>query len=530
MSQPSAEQAQATSAASSPVKPSAAAAVGAGLAFITLAKLYFIVTGFAVQVGLPRLLGSPEAFGQYSLAMSIANVVDNVLIAATVQSLSKRVSENEALGPARLRQGLKLQLVIGVVIASGLMLLAPSLAKLAYDPELTTMLQIAAFVPLCYAIYAALVGSLNGQRKFRSQATLDVTFSSVRTVGILGAAALGYGAIGALCGFAAAAVVILSVALLMVGTGAAGDKLPIRVWLQFLLPIALFQLMLNGMLLLDVWVLKNTTAQLGLELGHSLAEATAQASALVGYYRAAQNFALVPYQVILSVTFVVFPLVSRAVAENDVAAAKVHIQGALRFSVIVLFMLACPLSGSAEGLIRLAYGAKFLPGASTLSILVFGQLSLALFVIVATILSGAGRPGLSAGIGLFALLAMLAANRFLVRAVGIGDSTLAAAAIATSLGPLLALVLSTRALHRLFAVGLPLLTLLRCALAAAVGACAARFVPQHSGLLAPVAMLAGGLAYLTVLLATGEISQADRERVLGVLKKKRARVADAPAG
>ena len=46
---------------------------------------------------LPRLLGSPEAFGQYSLAMSIANVVDNVLIAATVQSLSKRVSENEAI-------------------------------------------------------------------------------------------------------------------------------------------------------------------------------------------------------------------------------------------------------------------------------------------------------------------------------------------------------------------------------------------------------------------------------------------------
>ena len=89
------------------------AGVGSGLAVITLAKLYFILTGFAVQVGLPRLLGSPEAFGQYSLAMSIANVVDNVLIAATVQSLSKRVSENEALAPARLRQGLRVQLGIG---------------------------------------------------------------------------------------------------------------------------------------------------------------------------------------------------------------------------------------------------------------------------------------------------------------------------------------------------------------------------------------------------------------------------------
>jgi stage V sporulation protein B len=523
MSPPSADQAV-SSAASAPVSSGASSAsgsVGSGLAFITLAKLFFIVSGFAVQVGLPRLLGSPEAFGQYSLAMSIANVVDNVLIAATVQSLSKRVSENEALAPARLRQGLKLQLVIGVVIAGTLMLIAPALASVAYDPELTLMLRIAAFVPLCYAIYAALVGSLNGQRKFRAQATLDVTFSTVRTFGILGAAALGYGAIGALCGFAGAALVILGIALLMVGIGRPGELLPLKTWLSFLLPIALFQLMLNGMLLLDVWVLKNTTAQMALELGSTLEAATAQASALVGYYRAAQNFALVPYQVILSVTFVVFPLVSRAVAAGDAASAKVHIQGALRFSVIVLFLLACPLSGSAEGLIRLAYGAKFLPGASTLSILVFGQLSLALFVIVATVLSGAGRPGLSAGIGLIALIVMLGANRFLVRLAGIGDHTLAAAAVATSLGPLLALILSTLALRQLFGVGLPLLTLLRAGIAAAAGAFVARLVPQHAALLAPVAMVAGGLAYLVVLLATGELSRADRERVLVALRKRR---------
>lgn len=503
----------------------AGAGVGSGLAFITLAKLYFIVSGFAVQVGLPRFLGSPEAFGQYSLAMSIANVVDNVLIAATVQSLSKRVSENEAFAAARLRQGLKLQLGIGVVIAGLLMLSAPLLAKVAYDPELTTMLRIAALVPLCYALYAALVGSLNGRRMFRAQATLDITFSTVRTIGIVGAAALGFGAIGALCGFAGAAFVILTVALLMVGTGEAGDRLPLKTWFGFLLPIALFQLMLNGMLLLDVWVLKNTTAQLALELGETLKSATEQASALVGFYRAAQNFALVPYQVIMSVTFVVFPLVSRATASGDMQAAKVHIGSALRFSVILLFGLAAPIGGAAEGLIRLAYGAKFLPGASTLAVLVFGQLSLALFVIIATILSGAGKPGTSAKIGMVALVVMLAANRFLVRWVGIGDHTLSTAALATSLGPLLALILSSVSLKQLFGVTLPMATLLRSALAAGAGFGIARLVPQQHALWAPVAMSAAGLAYATALILTGELKKSDLAGVMATVRRKKTAAA-----
>jgi stage V sporulation protein B len=502
------------------------AGVGSGLAVITLAKVYFIFTGFAVQVGLPRLLGSPEAFGQYSLAMSVANVVNNVLIASTVQSLSKRVSENEALAGARLRQGLRVQLGIGLSICLCLVAGAPWMARIAYDPELTSMLRVAALVPLCYALYAALVGSLNGRRLFPTQAKLDMTFSSVRTLGILGAAGLGYGAIGALSGFAGAALVILLIALLLVGTGAPGERLPLKTWFAFLVPIALFQLMLNGMLLLDVWVLKNTTAELALETGAALKHATDQASALVGYYRAAQNFALVPYQVILSVTFVVFPLVSRATAAGDMASAKQHIRGALRFSILALFAMAAPLGGAAQALIRLAYGATFLPGANTLSVLVFGQLSLALFVILATILSGAGRPGLSAGIGAVALLVMFAANRTLVRLVGIGDATLSTAALATSLGPLLALTCSALAVRRLFGVTLPLATLLRCALAGGAACLLGRLVPQQHALLAPLAMAAAALAYVVLLVATGELTRADLDQARAALRRRRAAPAE----
>ncbi len=497
---------------------SESAGTGRGLALITAAKLYFILSGFIVQFGLPRLLGSPEAFGQYSLAMSFVSIVNNVLIAATVQSVSKRVSEDETLAGPRLRQALQLQLGVGVVLASGLFLGAPWLAGVAYDAQLVLLLRIAAFVPLCYALYATVVGSLNGRRLFHKQAGLDITFSTLRTLGIVGAAGLGFGAAGALTGFAGAALAITLVALFTAGTGQSGPRLPAWTWFSFLLPIVFFQLTLNGVLLLDVWVLKNTSAQLGLESGMDLAAAAEQASRYVGLYRAGQNFAFVPYQIILSVTFVVFPLVSRATAAGDVATARVHIRNALRFSIIVLFALAAPLSGAADGLIQLVFGAKFAEGANTLRVLVFGQVALALFVIVATVLTSAGKPVLSAMIGLVALVIVLTANRMFVRWVGLGENVLGAAALATSLGPVAALGLSTYAMHRLLGAGLPLLSLVRCALAAAVAYWAAKQFPQ-TPMLSPAVLVVSGLVYLAGCFATGEISKRDLQAVLGSLRK-----------
>lgn len=499
---------------------SAAAGTGRGLALITLAKLYFILTGFVVQVGLPRLLGSPVAFGRYSLVMSIASVVNNVLIAATVQSISKRVSEDEALAPARLRQGLLLQLGVGASLTALMFFGAPGLAKVAYDDAITQLLRIASGVPLCYALYAALVGSLNGRRLFGQQAKLDITFSTMRTAGMLGGAALGLGAAGALGGFALGALGILLVALVVVGVGRRGPRLPLRAWFGFLLPIVLFQTMLNGTLLLDVWVLSNTVAQLGIETGLAVADAAAKATAYVGLYKAGQNFAFVPYQVILAVTFVVFPLVSKATATGDIAAARGHVHAALRFSTIALFAMAAPISGAAEALIRFAYGETFLAGAETLRVLVFGEVMLALFVIIATILTGAGRPGASAACALIALIVVLVANRTVVRAIGLGDGVLAGGALATSLGPCVAVAVGSLMLRAALGVLPPLATLGRCAVAAAVGTFAARQVPQHAGWLAPLAMLAGVTAYLAMLFLLREVRPSELADLRSTLRAR----------
>ena len=90
---------------------------GRGVLSITASKLYFIVATYTVFLALPRLLGSPEAFGLYAATISILAILNNVLIQATIQTVSKQVSERPGQ-PAVLRQALKLQLLIGGILGA----------------------------------------------------------------------------------------------------------------------------------------------------------------------------------------------------------------------------------------------------------------------------------------------------------------------------------------------------------------------------------------------------------------------------
>src|SRR5690606_11876816 len=101
-----------------------------------------------------------------------------------------------------------------------------------------------------------LVGYLNGQRRFRRQASLDMSFSVLRTAGLIGGGMLGLGALGAMGGFAAASGVILLIALALVGIGRGGGRFEAKRWLGFMAPIWFYQACINMVLQIDLQVLK----------------------------------------------------------------------------------------------------------------------------------------------------------------------------------------------------------------------------------------------------------------------------------
>jgi stage V sporulation protein B len=495
---------------------------GRGILSMSGSKLYFVVAGYAVQLFMPRLLGSPEAFGVFSTAMSLVSILNNVLIAATIQVVSKRISEDSGNAAHSLREALVLQSVVGLSVAGLLALGAGQLAgEFLLDPQLAPLFRLCAIVVVSYALYAALIGALNGSQNFLAQAKFDITYTTLRSGGMLAAAALGLGAVGAFGGFALAAALVMVAALSVVGIGKAGGTNAWRAWLALMAPLWLYQLCLNFVLQIDTSLLKRTVAELAMSSGTTATAAADVASRYVGFYRAAQTFAFVPYQLILSVAFVIFPMVSEATSLGREDEAKRYIQGALRFSLLILLALASPIAGASDSVLRLVYPAEYLAGATALTVLSFGMVCFALFVIAATIMSGAGRPGLAAMVASVAVVIVIGGNLLLVRWVGIGDRTLLAAASGTSLGTSVALLAMGTAVYLRFRAFIPLATVARCLIAAAVGFSAARLVPASSKLLSLVALVTGALGYALALLVTRELGRNDLEAIQRVLRRRR---------
>ncbi len=486
------------------------------------AKGYFIVTSYAVQLLLPRIFGEAKEFGLYSATMSGVAILTNVLIVATIQSVSKFVSEDERRAEVTLRQGLRIQALVGGTLSLALFAFAPAIARLLLDGQLTRLVRIASVVVFAYALYAAVVGSLNGRHWFAKQARLDVTFSTLRTVGILSGAALGFGAMGAIAGFAAAATTIVTISLIWIGFGKAGmpeDKIRRGRWIGFMAPIWAYQICLNGILMIDLQVLKRTATEIALASAATSQAAVDLANQYVGYYRAAQTFAFVPYQLIISITFIVFPMISKATSIGNREAARSTIQHAMRFSLLLLLLVAAPTSGAAEGVMRLAYPPEYLTGAPALSILIFGVAAFALFAVAATAISGAGKPSVAAMIAGASLLVVIVANRVLLMRAGLGDQTLQAAATGTVIGMVVALLLSAWVIHRSFGVFIPFSTWARAGFASLAGYTAAAYLPHDSALMALVALAGGFLSALAVLVVTRELTQDDWHAVRRVVRR-----------
>ncbi len=504
---------------------------GRGWIAITGAKLYFIVVGYGIQLALPRLW-SKETFGLYSTAMQAVSILNNVLIVATVQSVSKFVSEEPERASGTLRRALWIQASLGVLLGGSLWLAAPSFSRgVLLDASLQPLLRVASVVVFAYALYAAMIGALNGLQRFSVQAALDATFSTFRAAGIVGAAALGYGAFGSLTGFATAAVGITVVAAIVVGLGTRSEeRIPLRRWFGFVAPLGAYHLFLNLVMLSDLLVLKRTVTELaadqvprlmrltGTSVGDPASFAARLGSQYAGLYRAAQMFAFVPYQLMLSMTFVVFPAVSRATAAGDREGARRAVSGAMRFSFLVLLAVASPLAGAADGVMRLAYPEAYLEAAPALGVLVFGLVAFTLFVLSATILNGAGRPWAAASIAALGLLVGVGAGRSLLLIVGLGSRALPAVALGSSLGMGLAMGVAAIAVRRALGAWVPWRTAWRAVLAAGVGFTVARLLPHATRFSALLALMGGGCAYLGALLVLRELGTEEWRlfrRILG---------------
>jgi stage V sporulation protein B len=479
------------------------------------AKVFFILSGLLQQVFLGRVLGM-SGYGALSTALSACSIVYNPIVQSSLQGVSRTVAQDHAHPQKALRQTLRVHIGAAVGVALGFAFFAEPLAAWMGAPHLTNTLRALSAILLIYGLYAPLIGALNGTGRLHQQAFFDVLSATLRTLGLIFGAYLGQrnwpqdpggGALGASLGFIVSSVIVLLTSAIVAGVGERGGRSPTaRQYLKRLLPLFLGQVLLNALFQADALLLRRFAASAALaEQGSELL-----ADPYVGAYRAAQLFSFLPYQLLSSVTLVLFPLLARAQAREDKSVVAAYVSQGTRLALIALGVMLSVLVAFPNALVRLVYGAEAAAlGGPALSVLGPSLGLLALLGVLTTCLNSLGQERRTFIAMFIAVVAVLATATLLTRGVPLGAPLLVKTAQGTGVGLLIATIVAGWFLYQEVGGWVRVMSAIRIAGAVALTGILGRFLEPSRALwvvlLAPLLLL----VYVALLTVSGELTRKD---------------------
>jgi stage V sporulation protein B len=506
--------------------PAGSGRAGRGGLAVSAAKIYFILAGLVQQVALKGVLGL-EGYGALSSALSAASIAYNPIVAASIQGVSHAVAtarddEREQV----LRRVLRIHAYVAVLLGAAFFLLSSSIGRLTGADHIVAGLRLLSAVLVVYGLYAPLVGALNGLTRFGTQAGLDALAATLRTLGLIGGAALlarfgsaNFGGVeGATLGFAASSVLVLLVAAGRVGVGRAGGaRFDFSGYLRYIGPILLGQVLLNLLFQADQLLLRRFTADAALAAGLD----AAAADPLVGAYRAIQLFCFLPYQLVLSISIILFPMVARAHREGRRESVALYVRRSMRLALLVGGLIVSITCGLSAPLLRLVFGADTAAlGTAPMQLLSLGLGTLALLGVLTAVLNSLEEQRLSLIVtGLaFALVVGLCLQH--VRGLPFGPDLLWHTAWATSVALTLATLVAAWLVRRKVGTVLGLACSCRVLAALAGAVLLGRWLPASSPLLTPLSSLLVAAAYVTILIALRELGTEDWGLLRSVVSKR----------
>jgi stage V sporulation protein B len=317
------------------------------------------------------------------------------------------------------------------------------------------------------------------------------------------------GVTGATLGFVVAASCIVLVAMRVAfplrssAEGAATVAPTVPGYLAELWPLAAAQFFTNAVMQIDITL-----------LGHFLSARDASnvtaADEWVGVYRACELFAFLPYQLLLSITQVLFPMLARAKAEGDPVRIRLYVERGARLAALACGMMVSVLVAVPASVLRFAYSAEVAErGAHTLRILALGQGAYTMLAIATTILASLGRERKAALITFGTLVAVVVGCVVLTSRATFGESQLEATSIGTSAGLAIALLVAAFQVRKETGGFVPVLTVARVVGALAIAGAVGSFAPSTGRLLTPFVAIGVAILYVVVLLASRELTGKD---------------------
>ncbi len=484
--------------------------VGRGVLFLSMAKIYFMGTGFLLVVFLPKLFEklsgdvTGELYGRYRVVIGLINLLNMILIGGTIQAVSKFISEREERAHSVKWQTIKIQTVFGGGLSLALFLGADLIATHLYrQPALAIYLRFASPIVLLYSYYAVIIGSLNGLKRFSHQALMDVLFATGKVGLTIAFVVAGYAISGAIGGFLVTAAVMLTVSSFVLGRLQKGESIPWQAIWKFEWKTLFFAFFLNGLLQVDLQLLMALAPP-------SLGTPESQ----TGVYGLALQLGQLPYVATIAVAFVVFPLISRATFEADANRTRRYISATNRYVFLFLAGLVATFASEAAGIMSLPFFPQvYASGSQMFAVLSVGYLFFAMVVVSANIFTGSGRPVTSALLFAGMLVVSTILNVILIPRYG-GMGAAAASSSAMVAGCIAAGILS----YRRFKTFLAPLSFLRGAGAAVLVALIAHYLePAGGGVFWVLLRLTGNFVlYCAVLVILRELTRADLKQVLAL--------------
>ncbi len=495
------------------------------------AKVFFLVVGF-VQQPLLRLAVGLSDFGGLAQALIVANTVNNVVVASGTQGVSRAVAGAPGREPEALRAALRVHVPIAIAVAVAMAATAPIYARFENARDVVPPLLVLAMVALLYGLYAPLIGYLNGTRRFGRQAALDVTFATLRTLGLVG---FGYafarrglsGVLGTTVGWVAAAACIVPLAAASTGLGKRAAKsaeasagIPTsRAYIAMLLPIAGAQLCTNALLQMDIALLGRFLSQSAEALNTDAPRDAVKT--WVAIYKECQTFAFLPYQLLFSVTLILFPMLARARAEGDEAAVRAYVARGSRLAAIFGGLLVCVIVAMPESMLSFAYGAADAArGADVLRTMALAQGAFTMLGIATTVLTSLGQERSAALVTLGAVIAVALACAALVPGAPFGHPQLVRSAAATGVALVVSLVVAGAMVRARAGAFVPVATAVRVGVALALCTALGFAMPRFGRMVTPLIALVVAGTYAVFLVVTGEIGAADLALVRAVRAKR----------
>lgn len=487
---------------------------GRGFASILAAKLYFLVAGYAIVVSLSWVLGR-ALYGVYGLVVGAISVLDNVIVTGTIQAVSRYTAADEEQAGAIKAAALKLQLLLGGGVAIAFALGAPLIARFERDETLTPYLRLAAGIVLFYAFYSVFIGSANGLRRFGVQAMLDAVYATIRGALIVGLAWAGYAVWGAVGGFVIASAIIVVVAAAVIGVRDLRAGFSVWTLARFVVPVMLYLLLVNLAMFADLFLLKRLSSDLA-----SAGTGVEMVNATIGSYVAVQQLARITYQALISVTFVVFPLVSKSTFQDDRESTRSYVGTTMRYSLILAMGIAVSFVALPGQVLGVPFPEEYQIGAVSLSLLAPGYVAFSLFIVGTTILNAAGRLRQALTATASMLVAVVALCWTIIPMASTPSGALTAGAIGASGGMLVGWFVVSVVLRRQFGATTPALTTLRVLLSAGGAVALGRFLPHTSRVVTLLECLLVVLCFGLGLLLTRELGREDWERLMRVLRRR----------